>query len=99
MTISLDEYMAGPNVSVKHAMGEGGDRLHEWIFAAKTKMTERFWMKCRKTTGAVIIGKTMFDVGLQHWEDTPLRGFQPYFLNNSKFLSLYNPITLSDRAT
>src|SRR3990170_4531673 len=72
MTMSLDGYMAGPNVSMKHAMGEGGDRLHEWIFAAKTEDDGKILDEMSTTTGAVIIGKTMFNVGLQHWGDTPL---------------------------
>jgi dihydrofolate reductase len=72
MTMSLDGYMAGPNVSMKHAMGEGGDRLHEWIFAAKTEDDGKILDEMSETTGAVIIGKTMFNVGLQHWGDTPL---------------------------
>lgn len=72
MTMSLDGYMAGPNVSKKHAMGEGGDRLHEWIFAAKTEDDGKILDEMSKATGAVIIGKTMFNVGLQHWGDTPL---------------------------
>ena len=29
--MSLDGYVAGPNQSVENALGEGGERLHEWI--------------------------------------------------------------------
>jgi dihydrofolate reductase len=32
MTASLDGFSAGPDVSVERLMGEGGDRLHEWLF-------------------------------------------------------------------
>ena len=32
-SVSLDGYSAGPNVSDEHPMGEGGERLHEWLFA------------------------------------------------------------------
>lgn len=36
ITMSLDGYAAGPNQSVEHPLGEGGDRLHERAFAVKT---------------------------------------------------------------
>jgi hypothetical protein len=33
MSMSLDGYVAGPDVSVEHPLGVGGERLHRWIFA------------------------------------------------------------------
>jgi len=30
--ISLDGYAAGPNQDLEHPLGEGGTRLHEWVF-------------------------------------------------------------------
>jgi hypothetical protein len=29
---SLDGFVAGPNQSVENPLGEGGMRLHEWVF-------------------------------------------------------------------
>ena len=34
IAVSLDGFAAGPNQSVDNPIGEGGDRLHEWMFAA-----------------------------------------------------------------
>ena len=31
--MSLDGYAAGPNQSLEHPLGVGGERLHEWVFA------------------------------------------------------------------
>ena len=31
ISISLDGYVAGPNQSEEHPLGEGGMQLHEWI--------------------------------------------------------------------
>jgi hypothetical protein len=31
MAMSLDGFIVGPNVGVKHPMGEGGSRLHRWM--------------------------------------------------------------------
>lgn len=71
MTLSLDGFVAGPQVNKEHAMGIGGDRLHQWIFEGKSKGDEVALEETKQMTGAVIIGKTMFDVGLQYWNDTP----------------------------
>ncbi len=30
MSMSLDGFIAGPNESLDHGLGDGGDRLHEW---------------------------------------------------------------------
>jgi len=36
--ISLDGFTAGPNQSLENPVGEGGHRLHEWIFGTECKM-------------------------------------------------------------
>ena len=33
ISISLDGFAAGPNQSTEHPLGEGGMRLHDWVFA------------------------------------------------------------------
>jgi dihydrofolate reductase len=32
ISVSLDGYVAGPNQSMDTPLGEGGERLHEWVF-------------------------------------------------------------------
>ena len=32
MSMSLDGYIAGPNQSVENGLGDGGERLHDWVF-------------------------------------------------------------------
>jgi hypothetical protein len=32
LSVSLDGFVAGPNQSLDNPIGEGGMRLHEWIF-------------------------------------------------------------------
>lgn len=34
MSISVDGFIAGPNVSRTNGLGDGGERLHEWVFGA-----------------------------------------------------------------
>lgn len=36
LSISLDGFVAGPNQSLNDPLGEGGMRLHEWMFATET---------------------------------------------------------------
>ena len=71
-SMSLDGYVAGPGVSHGTPMGQGGEALHDWMFAAdagpdnaraKREMVER--------TGAVILGRRTFDLGVAHWDGTP----------------------------
>jgi dihydrofolate reductase len=32
MSMSLDGFIAGPNASPENGLGDGGERLHEWLF-------------------------------------------------------------------
>ncbi|MEV2237078.1 dihydrofolate reductase family protein [Micromonospora sp. NPDC049891] len=72
VTMSLDGFMAGPNISVEHPMGEGGLRLHKWIFHTSTSEVDaEIEREMSETTGAVVLGRRTFDVGVNVWNDTP----------------------------
>jgi dihydrofolate reductase len=70
VTVSVDGYMAGPDISAQEPMGRDGARLHEWIFADnevdKSRVQDTF-----AAVGAVVLGRRTFDVGLNEWGDTP----------------------------
>ena len=72
-TLSLDGFVAGPDVSVADAMGRGGERLHEWMFTdgPDRGRDPELAAEVSRRIGAVILGRRTFDVGLQHWGDTP----------------------------
>jgi dihydrofolate reductase len=74
-SMSLDGFVAGPDISMENAMGVGGDRLHEWMFppAPDAVRPEDGAMidKLMKSVGAVVLGRRTYDLGLQHWNDTP----------------------------
>jgi hypothetical protein len=36
ISMSLDGFVAGPNQSLDHPLGEGGQRLHDWAFAVES---------------------------------------------------------------
>jgi dihydrofolate reductase len=72
LSISLDGYIAGPNVSVDNGMGDGGERLHDWMFAGRTdREAEAFEEDHFASTGALLMGRTMLDVGIGPWGDEP----------------------------
>jgi len=73
MSMSLDGFIAGPNVSVKNPMGNGGERLHDWMFSGKTESEAvAFEEQSFKSTGALVMGRRMFDLGVEPWGDNPV---------------------------
>jgi len=71
VSMSLDGFITGPNVRVGNGMGDGGDRLHDWMFDATTETDAAIVAERYASTGAVVIGKRMFDVGFEPWGDPP----------------------------
>src|SRR5216683_7489436 len=71
VSMSLDGFITGPNVRVGNGMGDDGDRLHDWMFDAKTETDAAIVAERYASTGAVVIGKRMFDVGFEPWGDPP----------------------------
>jgi dihydrofolate reductase len=85
ITMSLDGYIAGPNRTVEQPLGEGGDRLHEWLFGLAS-FRERHGMpgagarnadddvlrESLDATGAIVMGRRMFSGGEGGWEGDPV---------------------------
>lgn len=73
MSMSLDGYVTGPDVSYEEPMGRGGEALHEWKFAGRSpgesreRQTEHF-----SGIGAVIMGRRMVDLGVGPWGEEPV---------------------------
>jgi dihydrofolate reductase len=72
ISMSLDGFVSGPNQSVDDPLGEGGTRLHEWVFAlaAFRAMHEMEGGEINESTrvveesvaniGATVMGRNMF---------------------------------------
>ena len=87
ITMSLDGYVAGPNQSVTHPLGEGGDQLHEWAFATRTfravhgmeggatSPDDDIAAEYFQNIGATIMGRHMFGGGDGPWGDSPWNGW------------------------
>ena len=70
-SISLDGYVAGPDITVDTPMGVDGERLHDWMFTDPAPADRAVTESLRAGTGAVVVGRRTFDVGLGQWEDVP----------------------------
>lgn len=58
ISVSHGGLVTGPNVRVGNGMGDGGDRLHDWRFAAKTESDLAIVDEIHASTGAVLTGKS-----------------------------------------
>ena len=83
ISMSLDGFVAGPNQTLEHPLGEGGERLHEWAFAVasfrqqhglldgETNVDDEVAAETLRNTGATVMGRRMFSGGAGPWEDDP----------------------------
>jgi len=80
ISMSLDGYVTDPTASVGTRL-EGHDpgRLHDWRFDAQTEADAAIVDELYAATGAVILGRRMFDVGSEPWGDPPPFGM-PVFV-------------------
>jgi dihydrofolate reductase len=83
MSMSLDGFIAGPNDGPERPLGNGGERLHEWLYdltswrelhglvGGKTNRDAEILDESFKNTGAVVMGRRMFNNGEKYWGDNP----------------------------
>src|SRR5688500_9489671 len=73
-SMSLDGFVAGPDISREEPMGIGGERLHERPGTGRAEQDDIDQQMAREqdeAAGAAVLGRTTFDVGLKPWGDTP----------------------------
>ena len=80
MSISLDGFVAGPNQSLDNPLGEGGLRLHEWVFPTASWRRQQgqeggvegadsdVAHEVSQGVGAYIMGRKMFGGGSGDWD-------------------------------
>ena len=83
ISMSLDGFVAGPNPTLEDPLGEGGERLHEWVLAVQgwrrvhgltggeTNVDNDVVEEGLRNTGATVMGRRMFSGGEGPWEDDP----------------------------
>jgi dihydrofolate reductase len=87
MSMSLDGFIAGPNERPDNALGDGGERLHEWVFPgaeggdfaaaeARLRGVNRQVYDEFMATGAVVAGRGTFEPaegwGGDHHDGVPI---------------------------
>jgi dihydrofolate reductase len=83
LSVSLDGFVAGPNAGPGNPLGDGGERLHEWVFGlaswraghgltgGESNRDSEVVAEWRAGTGAFVMGRGMFDEGEEPWGDEP----------------------------
>ena len=81
ISISLDGFAAGPNQSLENPLGEGGMRLHDWVFATASWRRQHGGQggtdgvdsevldEMVQGVGAYIMGRKMFGGGSGPWDE------------------------------
>ncbi|WP_181776255.1 dihydrofolate reductase family protein [Amycolatopsis pittospori] len=84
VSMSLDGFTAGPNVRSEEPMGDGGERLHEWMAGegpnAEVDVAARD--EINAIVGALVIGRRTFDLGLENWGGTPWPGMPSFVVTH-----------------
>jgi dihydrofolate reductase len=81
--MSLDGFVAGPNAGPDNALGDGGMRIHQWVYdleawrerqglaGGRTNQDDEVSKETYARTGAFVMGRRMFDEGEVGWPDPP----------------------------
>jgi len=88
ISISLDGYVAGPDQSDRNPLGDGGERLHDWVVSlaawreahgkpsGEANASTRIVEESRDNVGASLMGRNMFGPPAGGpWGDEPWTGW------------------------
>src|ERR671919_3009722 len=82
ISMSLDGFVTEPNPGGENPLGDDPGRLHDWMFDEKTATDAEIVDEIYASAGAVLIGKRMFDVGVEPWGDPPPFGMPVFVLTH-----------------
>ncbi|MFE2355950.1 dihydrofolate reductase family protein [Streptomyces parvulus] len=83
LAITLDGYVAGPNASAGNPAGDGAEPIFDWIHTlaswrerqglagGEENTASELIREWFDATGAVVMGRTMYDSGEEFWGDNP----------------------------
>jgi len=87
ISMSVDGFIAGPNQSEEHPLGEGGEQLHEWALklaawrephgreGGEVNASSEILEEATANVGAIVVGRNMFGGGPGPWGDEPWEGW------------------------
>jgi dihydrofolate reductase len=106
ISISLDGFVAGPNQSDENPLGEGGERLHDWVVSlaawrephgkegGEVNESTRVMEEAAENIGASVMGRNMFGPpGGGDWGDEEWKGWwgdNPPY-HNDVFILTHHP--------
>ena len=65
ISMSLDGYINGPDVTPEQGLGRGGERLHQWAFDGNERNREV--LESVHGLGAIIAGRRTYDLSIPWW--------------------------------
>jgi dihydrofolate reductase len=87
ISVSADGFLAGPNQSEEHGLGEGGEALHEWVVklaawrkphgreGGEVNASSEVFEEASADTGAVVMGRNMFGPVRGPWSEPLWNGW------------------------
>ena len=92
ITVSLDGFVTGPNDRLGAGLGDGGERLHYWVFGrpwtyddenrgSASEVDQEYLDSVFSSGGAWLVGRTMHDV-VDGWGDDPGFGVPVYVVTH-----------------
>ena len=87
ITMSIDGFVAGPDQSVEHPLGIGGEKLHGWLYplaafrgghgeeGGEVNASTPFAEEILGGAGATVMGRNMFGGGPGPWGDESWQGW------------------------
>jgi dihydrofolate reductase len=88
VAMSLDGFLAGPNPRFEEPLGDGGERVHEWMFqtaswqeahggdaGSASGRDDEIVRESFENTGAYLMGRQMFGGGDGDWGDGSWKGW------------------------
>jgi dihydrofolate reductase len=80
ITMSLDGFVTGPDDRKGNGLGDGGEVLHDWVFARRTEDDLKMLVGPAETLGSCILGRRTFDIAEEAWGDEPPFGGATVFV-------------------
>ena len=99
MSMSLDGYIAGPNDTDANPLGDGGQRLHQWMFAGGEPGAglagagREVFDELRGEPGAMISGRRLYDITCGWSGSHPFAGIPVFVVTHAA------PAVVPDGAT
>lgn len=86
MSMSVDGFIAGPNPAADNPLGTNGLRLHAWFYENPDKdpEDEKFAENLKNNTGAIIMGRVMYEESQPFWDGVGPFGNTPCFVLTNK---------------